>query len=69
MYEFKFKYEVTGADRLQALLGAALLALRQQDDRTAALLNFKTGEIWETPVPLDKASLFVSMVETEFYKQ
>lgn len=66
VYEFKFKDEVTGTDRVQALLGAALLALREQDDRTAALLNFKTGEMWETSVPLDKASLFVSMVETEF---
>lgn len=69
VYEFKFKDGITDADRVQALLGAALLALREQGDRTTALLNFKTGEMWETPVPLDKASLFVSMVESEFYKQ
>ena len=66
VYEFKFKEDVTGVDRVQALLGAALLALMEQEDRTAVLLNFKTGEMWETSVPLDKASLFVSMVETEF---
>lgn len=65
VYEFKFKDEITGADRVQALLGTALVALEKKSDRKACLLNYKTGEMWEAPVSLDTASMFVSRVETE----
>ena len=66
VYEFKFKDEITEADCVQALLGTALVALSESSDRTASLLNCKTGDVWEAPISLDTASRFVSMVETEF---
>jgi hypothetical protein len=66
VYEFKFKDDITEADCVQALLGTALVALSESSDRTASLLNCKTGDVWEAPISLDTASRFVSMVETEF---
>lgn len=61
VYEFKCKDDISDADRVQLLTGAALICLKLDERQVRGkLLNYKTGETWEATLSRAEAESFLT---------
>lgn len=68
VHEFKFKSETADADKVQTLVGAALIAVDFECDVTCSLHNYLHGQTLTTDLTVAKARALLEGVKREFVR-